>query len=157
MSNLEYPQGLPKKRIAAGILLRNTADEALIVVPTYKTDLEIPGGIVESLESPKVCAVRETFEELGLELQIGRLLVLDYLSADMDESLQFVFDGGVLTDTQITQIKLPETELSSFQFVARADLASVLIQRKARRLEMAFVALETNQTLYLEYGFLPSF
>ncbi len=143
--------------MAAGILVRNTVGEALIVTPTYKPDLEIPGGVIEALESPKACALRETQEELGLEIPIGRLLVLDYRSANIDESLQFIFDGGVLTDTQIAQIKLPEAELSNYQFVARADLARVLIQRKAQRLEMAFKALETNQTLYLEFGFIPSF
>jgi 8-oxo-dGTP diphosphatase len=154
MSNLEYPQGLPKKHMASGVLLRNTAGEALIVVPTYKPILEIPGGIVEALESPKSCAVRETLEELGLELQIGRLLVLDYPSAGTDESLLFVFDGGVLTDTQIAQIKLPEAELSGFLFVTRENLGNVVNERKAKRLEMAFVALETGQTLYLELGVL---
>jgi 8-oxo-dGTP diphosphatase len=156
MSNFE-PQSLPKKHMGAGILLRNTDGEALIVVPTYKSKLEIPGGIIEAFESPKTCAIRETHEELGLEIPIGRLLVLDYLSADIGDSLQFIFDGGIISDTQIMQIKLPEAELSSFQFVARADLASVLIQRMARRVEMAFMALETNQTLYLEHGFIPLF
>jgi 8-oxo-dGTP diphosphatase len=153
MTKLEYLQSLPKKVMGAGILARNSAGEVLVVIPTYKTDLEIPGGIIEALESPKTCAVRESLEELGLDLLIGRLLVVDYPSFESDESLQFIFDGGVLSDIQIAQIKLPEAELSSFQFVARANLSGLLNERKSRRLEMSFVALETNQTLYLERGY----
>lgn len=154
MTNFEYLQSLPKKRMGAGILLRNEAGEILIVVPTYKPSLEIPGGIIEALESPKTCATRETLEELGLSLVLGRLLVVDHHLLETDEALLFVFDGGVLTQNQIKQIRLPETELSSFRFVPRAKLPKILTERMARRLENAFVALETNQTLYLERGFL---
>ncbi len=152
MSNLEYLQSLPKKRMGAGVLFRNHLGHALIVRPTYKTSLEIPGGIVEALESPKTCATRETLEELGSALPLGRLLVLDYHLLETDEALMFIFDGGVLSDTQIQGIKLPEAELSEFFFTPRETLNSHLPSRLSQRLEMAFIALETGQTLCLEQG-----
>jgi 8-oxo-dGTP diphosphatase len=136
--------------MAAGVLFRNAHHNALIVVPTYKSDLEIPGGIVEALESPFQAAKREVAEELGLRLEVGRLLSLDHSQQDDDEVLHFVFDGGVLTSVQIEQIRLPKAELSEYRFVARDKLAEVLPVRMANRLERAFVALETGGMQYLD-------
>jgi 8-oxo-dGTP diphosphatase len=152
--SLEYLESLPKKRMGAGLLIRDDQHRALIVHPTYKPSLEIPGGMVEANESPKTCAIREALEELGLELSVGRLLVLDYLepSTDRNESLQFVFDGGVLSREQIAQIRLPERELSTFEFVARGQLGAKMSERMFKRLEAAFMALEMDQMLYLENG-----
>jgi 8-oxo-dGTP pyrophosphatase MutT (NUDIX family) len=150
MTRAEYLASLPKKRMAAGVLFRNVNHEALIVVPTYKSDLEIPGGIVEALESPLQAARREVAEELGLSLEIGRLLSLDYRQQENDEVLHFVFDGGILTEVQIEQIRLPTAELSEFRFVVRDQLSEVLTVRLASRLERAFVALEAGGMEYLD-------
>jgi 8-oxo-dGTP diphosphatase len=152
--SLDYLESLPKKRMGAGVLIRNEQHHALIVHPTYKPSLEIPGGMVEANESPKTCAIREAFEELGLELSVGRLLVLDYLepSEGRNESLQFVFDGGVFSSDQIAQIRLPENELSQFEFLARDQLGAKMSERMSKRLEAAFTALETGQMMYLENG-----
>jgi 8-oxo-dGTP diphosphatase len=152
--SLEYLESLPKKRMGAGLLIRDEQHRALIVHPTYKPSLEIPGGMIEANESPKTCATREALEELGLELSVGRLLVLDYLepSENRNESLQFVFDGGAFSSEQIAQIRLSENELSKFEFVAREQLSAKMSERMAKRLEAAFMALETGQMLYLENG-----
>jgi 8-oxo-dGTP diphosphatase len=152
--SLEYLESLPKKRMGAGLLIRDAHHRALIVHPTYKPSLEIPGGMVEQNESPKTCATREALEELGLELAVGRLLVLDYLEAseNRNESLQFVFDGGVFSNDQISLIRLPESELSQFEFVARDQLGAKMSERMSKRLEAAFTALEMGQMLYLENG-----
>jgi 8-oxo-dGTP diphosphatase len=152
--SLEFLELLPKKRMGAGLLIRDDQHHVLIVHPTYKPSLEIPGGMVEANESPKTCAIREALEELGLELRVGRLLALDYLesSENRNESLQFVFDGGVLSSNQIAQIQLPENELSKFEFVSRDQLGAKMSDRMRKRLEAAFTALETGQMLYLENG-----
>ena len=147
-------ESLPKKRMSAGCLIRDVHGQVLIVQPTYKATLEIPGGITEQNESPKQCATREIMEELGLNLELGRLLVVNYSSASPErtESLSFIFDGGILEPEVIAQIRLPKSELESFRFVAVKELHGLLIFTVARRLQCAINALEAGETWYLEDG-----
>ena len=126
----------------------------LIVTPTYKPTLEIPGGIVEAGESPRACAQREALEELGLGLTPQRLLVMDYLTSTQErpDALIFVFDGGVLDADAIARIRLPPTELEAWQFVPPSALPAIMLPRMARRLQCALNALEAEETWYLEDG-----
>jgi 8-oxo-dGTP diphosphatase len=77
---------------------------------------------------------------------------VDYIKENEDytEALMWVFDGGVLNDTQISSIKLPASELESYRFVDVEALPEFVIPRMKRRLEQAFYAVLNNKTLYLE-------
>lgn len=140
--------------MGSGLLVRDPFGAVLIVTPTYKPTLEIPGGIVEASESPRDCARRESLEELGLELTPQRLLVMDYLTATSErpDALIFVFDGGVLNTDQVARIQLPPTELEAWQFVPPSALPAIMLPRMARRLQCAISALKTGETWYLEDG-----
>jgi 8-oxo-dGTP pyrophosphatase MutT (NUDIX family) len=70
---------LPKKRLIAHVLMRDVRDRVLLCETQFKKDWELPGGIVEPLEPPRLGAAREVAEELGIELEIGRLLVVDWM------------------------------------------------------------------------------
>ena len=58
-------------------------------------DWELPGGIVEPSESlgSARCEVRE---ELGVDLDIGRLLIVDWMPPYLgwDDAIEMIFDGG---------------------------------------------------------------
>jgi 8-oxo-dGTP diphosphatase len=152
MNQKSHQASLPKKRMAAGCLFRNSSNQILIVQPRYKPNWEIPGGITEDNESPRDSAAREVREELSLEVSVGRLLVVDYTSENENytEALMWVFDGGILTDAQILSIKLPVLELESSRFVDLLELETLVTPRMFRRLEQAVFAIQNNQTLYLE-------
>jgi 8-oxo-dGTP diphosphatase len=152
MDRKSYQASLPKKRLAAGCLFRNNQNQILIVQPSYKPNWEIPGGVTEENESPKTCATREVREELCLEVPVGRLLVVDYTSENENytEALMWVFDGGILSDSQISSITLPVSELRSFRFVDLLELGTLVTPRMFRRLEQAVFGIQNNQTLYLE-------
>jgi 8-oxo-dGTP diphosphatase len=152
MNQKSHQASLPKKRMAAGCLFRNSSNQILIVQPSYKPNWEIPGGITEDNESPRDSAAREVREELSLEVSVGRLLVVDYTSENENytEALMWVFDGGILNDTQILSLKLPVSELKSFRFVDLLELETLVTPRMFRRLEQAVFAIQNNQTLYLE-------
>ncbi|WP_233427384.1 NUDIX domain-containing protein [Actinokineospora spheciospongiae] len=75
----DYVAGLARKRMAAGVLVRDQDDRVLLVEPSYKPNWEIPGGAVEADESPWATASRELVEELGLHRSSGGLLVVDYV------------------------------------------------------------------------------
>jgi 8-oxo-dGTP pyrophosphatase MutT (NUDIX family) len=147
----------PKKYMAAGVVFYNREGKVLILHPAYKDRWEIPGGIVEANESPKAGAEREVREEFGLERSVGRLLCIDYsINLEGVENLQFVFDGGVLSDEDIAHFKLQSSEVASYEFVpvtSEADRAFILERdRLGPRLLQAIDAKENEQTVYLEKG-----
>lgn len=75
----EYVARLAKKRMAAGVLYRDTSNRVLLLTTSYKPNLEVPGGAVEADEAPWDTATREVAEELGLDRPLGRLLVVGYV------------------------------------------------------------------------------
>ena len=92
MSNAP-PMATP--RMAAGVLFRDPEGRVLLVKPSYKAGWDIPGGYVEPGESPKQAAQREVLEELGIEVPIGRLLVVDWAPHPNEgDKILFIFDGG---------------------------------------------------------------
>ena len=147
-----YYESLPKKRMGAGCLFFNESNELLLVKPNYKPSWEIPGGVVEANESPKQCCQREVFEEISLNREIGRLLVIDYNSPNdpKTESLMFIFDGGVLQDSDIAAIQLPANELSEFAFFSRDTLPEAMTKPLKARVLAAWQQYDWGQTVYLE-------
>lgn len=129
-----YQQTLPKKRVSAGCLFFDEHGRLLVVNPTYKKPWEIPGGTVEANESPRQAIIREVKEELGLTVEPGPLLGVDYgrETKKRTERLQFIFDGGTLTAAQIAAIRLPAEELSEYRFLAPRE-ALKLLNKKLRR------------------------
>lgn len=145
---------LPGKRMAGGLLVRDACGRALLVQPTYKPGWDLPGGSVEADESPQATAAREVVEELGVRLEVGRLLVLDWLAPHgaRTEAVMLVFDGGVLDEASASAIRLPADELRSWAWCSRDELGTRLRPGMARRVAAALDAAETGTTTYLENG-----
>lgn len=136
------------------MLVRDGAGHVLLVEPTYKPIWEIPGGAVDADESPRECVIREVREELNIDAEPGRLLVVDYQHPEPDrtESMMFVFDGGMVGSEWTNRIVLASDELHSWRLVAPADLARLASGRLCRRLANALEAVVAGQTRYLENG-----
>ena len=150
-------EAMPKKRMAASALFLNEQGKILIVKPTYRPDWLLPGGIVEKNESPRQACLREIKEELNIETSLDKLLCVEHLSEDTQqtESVQFVFYGGLITRSQLPSIVMPEPELSEYRFSTREEAQQLLSCKLARRLPFCLQALEENTTFYLEDGKLP--
>ena len=114
--NLEFAP----KVLASGCIIRDRSGRILLVKPTYKPGWEIPGGMVEANESPVQACIREVHEEIGFEVRLDRLLCLEYVAAN-PERLLFVFDAGIISALEVSQIVLPSDELSEFRFVTLAE------------------------------------
>jgi ADP-ribose pyrophosphatase YjhB (NUDIX family) len=140
-------------RVASGALFVDDRERVLLVKPTYKERWDIPGGYVEPGESPFQACVREVREELGIEPPIGQLLVVDWAPNDNEgDKILFVFDGGQLSEAQLSSIKLPAAELTEYAFVGEEDFDTVFTDRLARRIGVAVAARRERRPLYLEHG-----
>lgn len=147
-----YIASLPKKRMGAGALFRNTQRQILMVVPSYKPVWEIPGGVVEYDESPYEACKREVEEELGLQLPLYQMLCVDYNTPtpEKSESLMFIFYGGDLTDATIQRIAVDGKEIVDYEFMALEDIEGKTTDTLYRRIAKSIQALENNASYYLE-------
>ncbi|TDD62161.1 NUDIX hydrolase [Kribbella antibiotica] len=143
---------LPRKRVSGGALIRDQEGRILFIEPTYKPMLDIPGGIAEFDESPYDACQREVMEEVGLDLTIGPLLVVDWDPARgvWHDALAFVFDGGVLTGNE--QLVPQPDEVRAIHFLTLAEAAPRTYPSMVRRLSRALDALESGAPQYSEFG-----
>ena len=138
--------------MGAGALIFDENGRFLLVNPTYKEPWEIPGGIVEAHESPAQACIREVREELGLEIGLRRLLVVDYLGDSLEkvEALMFVFQGPTLTKTEIAGIQLQDDELSEYRFCTAEEAVILLNHRLGRRVLHCLDVLVQGGPVYVE-------
>ncbi|MEU6220240.1 NUDIX hydrolase [Streptomyces sp. NPDC047022] len=143
-----------RKRVAADVLIRDPAGRVLLVDPTYKPGWDLPGGMVEVNEPPHDAALRELGEELGLEIVLHGLLVVDWVPphGPWDDQISIIFDGGQLDDHTVSSLRPRDDELSAAKFVSLGTAMSMVRERMARRLDASFKALATGRTLYLHDG-----
>ena len=153
-ADADFYASLPRKRMAAGLLLRDGAGRALLVRPRYKSNWEIPGGVVEADESPRAAVLREIDEELGLSRIPGRLLAVDWVPPHgaRTEGLMLVFDGGTLTPDEIAAIRVASDELHGYEFCTPQRAEQRLSALLARRLHACLHACATATVAYLEDG-----
>lgn len=144
---------LPRTRVIAHALFRDTADRVLLLQVSYKSDWELPGGIVERHEPPRIGAEREVLEEIGLVRVLGQPLVVDWLPPYLgwDDAVEFIFDGGVLLPDDVAAIRLNDGEISSAHWLTAQEAAGNLSPLAARRLLWIDDARPTTPT-YFEDG-----
>ncbi|MFF7734027.1 NUDIX domain-containing protein [Streptomyces sp. NPDC007984] len=124
-----YIASLPRVLAGAATLFRDDEGRVLLVEPNYREGWVLPGGTVESDdgESPRQGARRETAEEIGLDREPGRLLVVDWVHGTGRPPLvAYVYDGGVLGEDEFKAIRLQEEELLSWRLVSREELPEYL-------------------------------
>jgi 8-oxo-dGTP pyrophosphatase MutT (NUDIX family) len=141
-----------RKRVAVDLLIRDARNRALLVNPSYKDYWDLPGGMSEANEPPVTTARRELSEELGVDIAVGRLLVLDWVGphGPWDDQLIFIFDGGMLESADTINLEISDKELIDFSFVSLDDSEKLLRSDMWRLLRDAYEALENGTTRYLE-------
>ncbi|MGN9840099.1 NUDIX domain-containing protein [Nonomuraea sp. H19] len=84
--------------------------------------------MAEADEAPAAAAQRELKEELGLDPEIGRLLVVDWVPphGPWDHSLMFIFDGGILRHQQLAELNVIDRELSILRLADPAEMPELL-------------------------------
>ncbi|GAB2984389.1 NUDIX domain-containing protein [Nocardioides montaniterrae] len=150
---------LPRKRGISQMLILDhsaSADEprVLLCELTYKTDWDLPGGVIEIGESPQVGVGREVEEELALAIEPGRLLLTDWLPpwGGWDDALCLVFDGGRHPASIVDQIRPQAREIKQAAFLTLAEIDERAADFTARRIRTALAALAADGPRYAESG-----
>jgi len=141
---------LPGVVVAAGALITDPSGRVLLVKPNYRELWSIPGGICEFGEPPHVGCHREVAEEVGLEIAVGRPLVIDWsqpYGTDARPIMHLIFDGGQVDDGR--DIVLQEAELDGFRFTDRDELAAHLPPFGLARITGALRAAASGGTVYV--------
>ncbi|WJY41645.1 NUDIX hydrolase [Streptomyces sp. P9-2B-2] len=148
MDYATYIAGLPRVIAGAATLFRDAEGRLLLVEPNYRDTWILPGGTVESDagESPRQAARRETAEEIGLDIEPGALLAVDWVRGkDRPPLVSYLYDGGVLDAAQLSAIRVQESELLSWRMV-HWDEAQTLVNREiALRVGAALKALAAGR------------
>ncbi|MGP3951761.1 NUDIX domain-containing protein [Streptomyces sp. 7N604] len=156
-----YIAGLPRVLAGAGVIFRDARGRILLVEPNYRNDGKwiLPGGTVESDhgETPRQGARREAAEEIGLDVELGPLLAVDWVPGPARPPLvSYLYDGGVLDEAQLTAIRLQEAELLSWQLVHPDAAYGYLDGGLGRRVRAALGALAGGTgPAELENGYPP--
>lgn len=149
----EFLASLPRKRMAVGVIFRDSEHRVLLVEPTYRDRWQLPGGVVEADESPATAATREVAEELGLDLPIGRPLVIRWLGPTDDDPhgvVVFDYDGGHLPTEAVARIQVPPDELRGSRFVDVDEVETWTTAGTAARVRAAVRALDEGGIVQLE-------
>ena len=127
-ADAHFTSGMPTKRLAADCVFTDEAGRLLVLDPPYKVTWDIPGGIVEVDESPRLAVRREVLEEIGLDLEPGPLLAVDWKPRDGDvtEVVALLFDGGTLTAQDVDRIVTDPSEVRAYRFVELDEAALLL-------------------------------
>ena len=144
---------LPTKRAIAQGVLRDRDGRVLLCELTYKDEWDLPGGVVDPSESPVQCVLREVREELGLEVEVRRLLAVNWLPPwrGWTDATVFVFELALDdADGIADRATLQRREIRALHFADEEAWEGRVAAYNQRLL--AFLATHTGPTAYLEDG-----
>jgi ADP-ribose pyrophosphatase YjhB (NUDIX family) len=143
---------LPTKRAIAQGVLRDAFGRVLLCELTYKAEWDLPGGVVDPLESPAQCVTREVREELGLDVEVRSLLAVNWLPPwrGWADATVFVFDLGFADEELLVRSTLQRREIRAVHFAAEEEWERHVAPYNQRLL--AFLSTHAGPTAYLEDG-----
>ena len=145
--SVDHPEGfrsllnsfLPRKRAISQLLVRDPEGRVLLCQLTYKRDWDLPGGVVEVGESPRLAVQREVEEELGLAIEPGDLVLTDWLPAwgGWDDAVCLVFDGGTHGPEVLAGVVMQEREIRDVRFCTLEEVDELAADFTSRRVRAA--------------------
>lgn len=118
------------------------AGRLLVLKPPYKESWDLPGGVIDADESPWAAARREVREEIGLSVEPGRLLAVDWIarSGDSSELVAFLFDGGMILPDEIERLVTQPAEVTEVRLVTPEEAGHLLDPGQAARVAAGLAA-----------------
>jgi 8-oxo-dGTP pyrophosphatase MutT (NUDIX family) len=143
---------LPTKRAIAQGVLRDAAGRVLLCELTYKSEWDLPGGVVDPSESPADCVAREIREELGIDIEVRGLLAVNWLPPwrGWSDATAFIFDLGVADGGLVERTTLERREIRGLHWVGEEELEERVAPYNQRL--RAFLGTHAGPAAYLEDG-----
>lgn len=121
-----FYQQLPTVISSGAAMLRDEHGRFVAVKPNYRDHWLLPGGGVDAGEDARGTTVREIREELGLEVEVGRLLVVNWVPSSArigaPMGVHFVFDAGVIPAAELERrIRLQASELEEWRLMSAGE------------------------------------
>src|SRR5699024_964572 len=140
-----YFASLPKVISSGAVILRDEHGMLVIEKPNYRDHWLLPGGSVDAGEDARQCAQRELHEELGLDIEVGRMLTADWVPSRPARGarmgVHFLFDAGVVPRAELQEtIVLQREELDDWRLMHESE-AEVLSPWGAARTRRALAVL----------------
>lgn len=117
---------LPKRASSAAMILENTDGQILVVKANYKPYWTFPGGVIDPGETPMEAAMRETLEEVGVDVHpdtVEFVAVVDRHS-DIAQTYQFIFKAPLGTDT-LDHVILQASEIDEYALVNKDQVMAM--------------------------------
>ncbi|MFI7701911.1 NUDIX domain-containing protein [Nonomuraea sp. NPDC049480] len=134
----------------AAAYITDERGRVLLVDPNYREHWSFPGGIIDAGEHPAQACAREVAEEVGLVVEVGRLLTVAWVEGVPNVPyplVNFMFDcGEVASGTLIT---LQTEELDDYGFFTVEEAGRLLAGHAYQRLLAARAARESGGMAYL--------
>jgi RimJ/RimL family protein N-acetyltransferase/ADP-ribose pyrophosphatase YjhB (NUDIX family) len=145
---------LPRKRAIGQLQVRDRDRRVLLCQLTYKRDWDLPGGVVEVGESPRLAVGREIEEELALQIEPGSLLLTDWLPpwGGWDDAVCLVFDGGQHDAAILAEMVTQPREIRTAEFCTLDQVEERCADFTARRIRAALAAADSGVPGYTESG-----
>jgi len=147
-----YLKTRPKKTSGSGMVLRDTRGYVLVLKTCYHEGMwTLPGGGAEKYETPQETAERETFEEIGLNIDAKDFLLLDTVIHKEigEDGFNFYFDGGYLTQDQVNNIRLAIDEIDEYRFIDPKNYNIVFEPDVAPRIPYVFNSLDSRTAHFM--------
>lgn len=129
---------LPTKRTIGHVVFTDHAGRVLLTETTYKQDWELPGGVVEPGEAPRLGAQREVLEEIGLAFELGQPAIVDWMPEYLNwsDAVEFIFHGGQLPPGLIAAMQPSDAEIRALHWIAPDQLDEHVTALSARRIRL---------------------
>ncbi|WP_344841769.1 NUDIX hydrolase [Kribbella ginsengisoli] len=140
---------LPKKRVIAHVVVRDTGGRVLLCKVSYKRDLELPGGVVEPDEDPATGALREMQEELGFQLPLIGVLAIDWLPRwqGWGDAIEILYDGGTHDPSLLESLTPDGFEILGVDWYSPTELADLVSPLNSRRLPLVLASPDVLHNL----------
>lgn len=133
---------------SAGAIIADEHGDVLMVNPMYTAYWNLPGGHVEPGESPSAACAREVRAELGLDVEMGDLLVVAWVDSDgWMPRVYYIFDAGEVTAEQRRAITLREDGAGQYRFASPERIDASLIPPFVKPMWEAALTARKNKRL----------
>lgn len=146
---MSWLERLPKRVSSAAMILENADGKVLVVKANYKSYWTLPGGVVDPGETPKEAALRETLEEVGIDIHpeaVSFVAVVDRTS-ERAQTYQFIFKAP-LAQAMIDHVSLQASEIDEYALVTKDQVLA-----GDRHYAKALTSWATGETGYMEQRF----